>query len=400
MENQTIIEALLLGLLEGATEFIPVSSTGHILLAGHFLGFQSTGKVFEIVIQLGAILAILGVYFSRLWKMLLDLPRDRLTRHFVLGILIAFLPAAIIGALAHDFIKTVLFESPMLICIMLILGGIVLLFIDRMPLEQRYKDVERFPTRLYLQIGLFQCLAMIPGTSRSGATIVGALLLGVEKRAAAEFSFFLAMPTMAGAVAYDLYKNRDILSGADFPIIATGFVAAFVMAVIVVRFLLDYISRHGYSLFGWWRLIVGGLGLIALLVWGERTLPSPGSRGEGGSARSAETDEGRHQLSNIRAAPHPAPLAFASSPPRPGLCLLSMHSPAVGRRLHTLLQPVIAHDMGDAQPVAQKDAAAPGGLRLPVLLGGAPCLHRRLVAPEGQRQDAVRVGEALEALDR
>ena len=268
MENQTIIEALLLGLLEGATEFIPVSSTGHILLAGHFLGFQSTGKVFEIVIQLGAILAILGVYFSRLWKMLLDLPRDRLTRHFVLGILIAFLPAAIIGALAHDFIKTVLFESPMLICIMLILGGIVLLFIDRMPLEQRYKDVERFPTRLYLQIGLFQCLAMIPGTSRSGATIVGALLLGVEKRAAAEFSFFLAMPTMAGAVAYDLYKNRDILSGADFPIIATGFVAAFVMAVIVVRFLLDYISRHGYSLFGWWRLIVGGLGLIALLVWG------------------------------------------------------------------------------------------------------------------------------------
>jgi len=268
MENQTIFEALLLGLLEGATEFIPVSSTGHILLAGHFLGFQSTGKVFEIVIQLGAILAILGVYFSRLWKMLLDLPRDRLTRHFVLGILIAFLPAAIIGALAHDFIKTVLFESPMLICIMLILGGIVLLFIDRMPLEQRYKDVERFPTRLYLQIGLFQCLAMIPGTSRSGATIVGALLLGVEKRAAAEFSFFLAMPTMAGAVAYDLYKNRDILSGADFPIIATGFVAAFVMAIIVVRFLLDYISRHGYSLFGWWRLIVGGVGLVALLVWG------------------------------------------------------------------------------------------------------------------------------------
>ena len=268
MESQTIVEALLLGLLEGLTEFIPVSSTGHILLAGHFLGFESTGKAFEILIQLGDILAILGVYFRRLWQMLLDLPHDRLTRHFVIGILIAFLPAAFLGVVAHGFIKTVLFESPRLICIMLIIGGVVLLAVDRMNLKPVYRDVERFPTRLYLQIGLFQCLAMIPGTSRSGATIVGSLLMGVDKRAAAEFSFFLAVPTMLGAFTLDLFKNRHILSAADFPVIAIGFVAAFVTAVIVVRSLLGYVSRHGYALFGWWRLVVGGLGLAALFVWG------------------------------------------------------------------------------------------------------------------------------------
>ena len=172
------------------------------------------------------------------------------------------------GALAHDFIKTVLFETPILICVMLILGGVILLVIDRAPLKPRYFDVMDFPLALCFKIGLVQCLAMIPGTSRSGATIVGSLLMGADKRSAAEFSFFLAMPTMAGAFAFDLYKNRDVLSAADLPIIATGFVAAFVMAVIVVRSLLGYVSRHGYSVFGWWRLIVGGAGLIALLVFG------------------------------------------------------------------------------------------------------------------------------------
>ena len=268
MEHQTIVEALLLGLLEGLTEFIPVSSTGHILLAGHFLGFRSTGKAFEVLIQLGAILAILSVYSARLWRMLTDLPRDAATRRFVLGVLVAFLPAAVIGALANDFIKTVLFESPRLICIMLIIGGIVLLVVDRLPLRPRYHDIMDYPLSLCLKIGLFQCLAMVPGVSRSGATIVGSLLMGADKRSAAEFSFFLAMPTMAGAFAYDLLKNRDVLSSADLPIIATGFVAAFVMAVIVVRYLLDYVSRHGYALFGWWRLVVGVLGLAALLAFG------------------------------------------------------------------------------------------------------------------------------------
>lgn len=268
MENQTIVEALLLGLLEGLTEFLPVSSTGHILLAGHFLGFESTGKAFEVLIQLGAILAILTVYSAKLLRILVDLPSDPRTRRFVFGILLAFLPAAVIGALAHDFIKTVLFETPMLICVMLILGGVVLLWIDRAPLKPRYFDVMDFPLALCFKIGLVQCLAMIPGTSRSGATIVGSLLMGADKRSAAEFSFFLAMPTMAGAFAYDLYKNRDILSAADLPIIFTGFLAAFVMAVIVVRSLLGYVSRRGYSLFGWWRLIVGSVGLVALLIWG------------------------------------------------------------------------------------------------------------------------------------
>lgn len=268
MQDQSILSAILLGLIEGLTEFLPVSSTGHILLAGHFLGFESTGKVFEIVIQLGAILAIVTVYFARLWKMLVDLPRDARTRRFIAGILIAFLPAAVIGALAHDFIKTVLFESPMVICVSLILGGIVLLFVDRWQLQPKYSDVMDFPLPVCLAIGLFQCLAMIPGTSRSGSTIVGALLLGADKRSAAEFSFFLAMPTMAGAVAYDLFKNRDVLSGSDFTVIAVGFVVAFVAAVIVVRSLLDYVSRHGYALFGWWRLVVGGLGAIALLAFG------------------------------------------------------------------------------------------------------------------------------------
>ncbi|WP_187969626.1 undecaprenyl-diphosphate phosphatase [Aquibium microcysteis] len=268
MDSQSIVGALLLGLLEGLTEFIPVSSTGHILLAGHFLGFESAGKSFEVLIQLGAILAILTVYFGRLWNLLIALPADARARRFVLGILIAFLPAAVIGAMAHGFIKAVLFETPMLICVMLILGGIILLWVDRWALKPRYTDVMDYPLGLCLKIGLFQCLAMIPGTSRSGATIVGALLMGTDKRSAAEFSFFLAMPTMAGAFAYDLYKNRDILSTDDLLLIGVGFVASFVVAVFVVRSLLDFVSKRGYALFGWWRLVVGTVGLAALMIWG------------------------------------------------------------------------------------------------------------------------------------
>jgi undecaprenyl-diphosphatase len=268
MEHQTIADALALGLLEGLTEFIPVSSTGHILLAGHFLGFHSTGKAFEVLIQLGAILAILSVYSGRLWKLAKAMPRSDRVRNFVLGVLLAFVPAAVIGAMAHGFIKTVLFETPMLICIMLIIGGAILLWVDRWVLTPKYHDVMDFPLSLCFKIGLIQCLAMVPGVSRSGSTIVGSLLLGADKRSAAEFSFFLAMPTMAGAFAYDLSKNRAILSFDDFAVIAAGFIAAFFAAVVVVSFLLDYVSRHGYALFGWWRLLVGGAGLVALLIWG------------------------------------------------------------------------------------------------------------------------------------
>ena len=264
MENQSILDALLLGLLEGLTEFIPVSSTGHILLAGHFLGFHSTGKAFEVLIQLGAILAILSVYATRLAKLAADLPTSAGARRFVLGILVAFLPAAVIGALAHDFIKTVLFETPMLICIMLILGGAVLLWVDRLKFTPRHHDATQFPLLTYLYIGLAQCLAMIPGVSRSGATIVSAMLLGADKRSAAEFSFYLAMPTMAGAFAYDLYKNLGQMGGSNWLIVAVGFLTSFVAAFIVVKSFLDYVSSHGFALFAWWRIIIGALGLIGL----------------------------------------------------------------------------------------------------------------------------------------
>ncbi len=263
-----IWQVLVLGLVEGLTEFIPVSSTGHLLLVGHFLGFQSPGKTFEVLIQLGAVLAVLTVYSTRLIGLAADLPRSPRARQFVAGLVIAFLPAAVVGVALHGFIKSVLFETPVLICVMLILGGIVLLYVDQIAFRPRYKDVMDFPPSLALKIGLCQTAAIIPGVSRSGATIIGAMLLGTDKRSAAEFSFFLAMPTMAGAFTYDLYKSWDLLQPDDMTGIAIGFIAAFVAAVVVVRFLLEFVSRYGYGLFGWWRIIVGGLGLGALAVLG------------------------------------------------------------------------------------------------------------------------------------
>lgn len=268
MGGETIVGALILGLIEGLTEFIPVSSTGHLLLIGHFIGFDSTGNTFEVLIQLGAILAILTVYFAKLWSIATALPSSRRARHFVAAVLLAFLPAAVIGFFAHGFIKTVLFETPMLICIVLILGGFVLLWIDRLDLKPRYHDAMDFPPAVALGIGFFQCLAMVPGTSRSGATIVGALLMGADKRSAAEFSFFLAMPTMLGAFALDLFKNRNVLTGDDLTVIVIGFIAAFVAGVFVVRKLLDFVSRHGYAPFAYWRILVGTVGIAALLLVG------------------------------------------------------------------------------------------------------------------------------------
>lgn len=268
MEDQSIVSAIVLGIIEGLTEFIPVSSTAHVLLAGHFLGFKSPGNSFAVLIQLGAILAILLVYFQRLLSIALAIPSDPRARRFVLTVLLGFLPAAIIGALLHDFIKTVLFETPALICIVLIVGGVILGLVDRMDFKPRYHDVMEFPPLLALKIGLFQCLAMVPGTSRSGATIVGALLLGADKRSAAEFSFFLAMPTMAGAFTLDLIKNRDALSFDDSALIAVGFVAAFVSALFVVHSLLGFVSRRGYGIFAWWRVLVGTAGLVGLWLVG------------------------------------------------------------------------------------------------------------------------------------
>ena len=268
MDIATYFDAVVLGLLEGLTEFIPVSSTGHLLLAGHFLGFESSGKTFEVLIQLGSILAILSVYFGRLWSIAMALPSSAKARHFVAAVLVAFLPAAVIGAALHGFIKQVLFESPALICSTLIIGGFILAWVDRLELKPRYTDVMDYPLSLALKIGFIQCLAMVPGVSRSGSTIAGALLLGTDKRSAAEFSFFLAMPTMAGAFTYDLYKNRDIISMDQAGVIAVGFIMAFISGVFVVRKLLDFVSQHGFMPFAIWRIVVGAAGLIGLYLVG------------------------------------------------------------------------------------------------------------------------------------
>jgi undecaprenyl-diphosphatase len=267
MDWTQLAQAALLGLVEGLTEFLPVSSTGHLLLLGHFLGFQSTGKTFEILIQLGAILAILSVYSGRLLSIARALPGDPDARRFVLGVVVAFLPAMLVGALARDFIKGELFR-PEVVCATLILGGFVLLFVDGLRLGERFPDATRFPLPMYLKIGAVQCLAMVPGVSRSGATIVGAMALGADKRAAAEFSFFLAIPTMAGAFAYELLKSYKLLTFDDAALIGVGFVSAFATALLVVRFLLAYVSRHGFALFAWWRILVGSAGFAGLLVYG------------------------------------------------------------------------------------------------------------------------------------
>ena len=261
------LKAALLGFIEGLTEFLPVSSTGHLILFGHYLGFESPGHSFEVLIQLGAILAILSVYFGKLWRLATGMFSDRRAQMFILAVLLAFLPAAIIGAFAHSFIKSVLF-SPLVVCVSLISGGLVLLVVDETQFETKIHDIMDIPLLTALKIGFFQCLAMIPGVSRSGATIVGAMLMGAEKRVAAEFSFFLAMPTMAGAFAYDLYKNYKLLAFNDVMAVGVGFVVAFFAALLVVRGFLDFVSRHGFTPFAWWRIIVGCFGLAAWFVFG------------------------------------------------------------------------------------------------------------------------------------
>jgi undecaprenyl-diphosphatase len=262
-----LLKALALGIVEGVTEFIPVSSTGHLLLLQRFFGFadEDFGKTFAVLIQLGAILALLSIYAARLWGLVVGMVRDQAARRFVVGVLVAFLPAAVIGALAHDFIKGVLFNA-WIVCFALIVGGAILLWVDQLDLKPRHHEATGFSLPMYFTIGLAQCLAMIPGVSRSGATIVAAMLLGADRRAAAEFSFWLAMPTMAGAFAYDLYKDHGQLSPNNAVIIAIGFAVSFVAAWLVVKTFLDYVSRHGFKLFAWWRVIVGSLGLIALAL--------------------------------------------------------------------------------------------------------------------------------------
>ena len=261
-----VVKALILGVVEGLTEFLPVSSTGHLLLLGHFLGFESKGKSFEVLVQLGAILAILLVYFRKLFAIAFALPKDQKSRMFVIGVLVAFLPAMVLGGLFGSYIKSVLFD-PRIVCTTLIAGGLILLAVDEMQLETRYTDIMEYPLSMCLKIGAFQCLAMVPGVSRSGATIVGSMFLGADKRSAAEFSFFLAMPTMAGAFAYELVKNYKILAFNDAALIVIGFIAAFFSALLVVRGFLQFVSSHGFKWFAWWRIGIGLLGWTGILLW-------------------------------------------------------------------------------------------------------------------------------------
>jgi undecaprenyl-diphosphatase len=257
------LNAAILGVVEGLTEFLPVSSTAHLLLTEKLLGLSGPQwAAFTVLIQLGAILAVVALYFERLWKVLVTLPSDPQSRRFALSVLVAFLPAVVLGVLLHDFIKQVLFESPRVICISLILGGIVLAAVDRWRLTPKFHDATKYPLVTSLGIGLFQCLAMIPGTSRSGSSIVGAMLMGADKRSAAEFSFFLAIPTMAGAFAYDLYKNRAGIDMHTGELVAVGFVVSFISGLVVIKAMLGFVQKRGYWPFSVWRIVVGVAGLL------------------------------------------------------------------------------------------------------------------------------------------
>jgi len=257
----------ILGILEGLTEFLPVSSTAHLLLAEHFLGLSGDDwKVFTVLIQLGAILAIVIAYFARLIGIVRDaIGGKRGAWRFILGVVLAAVPAVIAGVLLHDVIKSV-YDNTVLICVMLIVGGIVLLYVDQLKLTPKYTNIYDYPPLMCFYIGLFQMLALIPGVSRSGATIVGSLLLGTDKRSAAEFSFFVAIPLMIGAFGYDFYKSRDLITSGIGLGIAVGFALAFVTAWVVVRYALDFISRNGFAPFAYWRIFVGAIGLWGVLL--------------------------------------------------------------------------------------------------------------------------------------
>jgi len=260
--------AIILGLVEGLTEFIPVSSTGHLLLAKEALGLtDATWNSFIVLIQLGAILAVVALYFGRLWKVVRTLPTRAESRRFALSVIVAFIPSMLVGLFLYDFIKEVLFESPQLICWSLIVGGFILLALDRFAPTPREDDAMRLSVGRALGVGLFQCLSVVPGVSRSGATISGGLLLGLSKPAAAEFSFFLAIPTMLGAFVFDAYESRDALNGDFLWVLAVGFIVSFISGAFVIKTMLGFVARHGFAPFAWWRIVVGAVGL-GLLYFG------------------------------------------------------------------------------------------------------------------------------------
>ncbi|MGH6943425.1 MAG: undecaprenyl-diphosphate phosphatase [Geminicoccaceae bacterium] len=265
MNPSTVTIAGVLGVVQGLTEFIPVSSTGHLILVIDLLGFRSpAGKAFEIVIQLGSIFAVCWAFSDRLIGAARGLASDPESQRFARNILLAFLPAAVIGGLAHDFITSVLF-NPWVVSVTLVLGGVAIILIERLRIPPVQRTIEQMPWGTALLIGVCQTVAMIPGVSRSGATIMGALLLGVDRRTATEFSFFLAIPTMLGATTLDLYKNWSALDEQGAILIGVGFVTAFISALFVVRGLIGFVSRHGFEPFAWYRIAVGAL-MLAILA--------------------------------------------------------------------------------------------------------------------------------------
>jgi undecaprenyl-diphosphatase len=258
-----LLKAAILGLVEGATEFIPVSSTGHLIVVSSWLNLvDERAKTFDIFIQLGAILAIVWLYRARLGQVVLSARRDPGSRRFIGNLLIAFLPAALVGFAAHEWIKAKLF-NPAVVAGALIIGGILILLIERWAPPPRIHQVSGVPPRTAFGIGLAQVLSLIPGTSRSGATIMGGYALGLSRVAATEFSFFLAIPVMLAATLYDLLKSWSVLSPADIPTFAVGFVVSFISAIVVVRAFLAYVSGHSFRAFAWYRIVFGTVLLLS-----------------------------------------------------------------------------------------------------------------------------------------
>lgn len=263
MDLVLILKALLLGLVEGATEFLPVSSTGHLIIVSDLLNFMSVEKreIFEIVIQLGSILAVVWLYHARLFKVIRTVKSDINAQRFVLQLLIAFLPLALIGLVFHKQIKNLLFH-PVPVAMALIVGGLLILLIEKLALKARTNSIEEMSSWQAVKIGFAQSLALIPGVSRSGATILGGMSFGLSRQVATEFSFFLAIPVMFAATGYDLLKHRDLLSVEDAGLFLIGFIAAFFSALVAIKTLIRYVAGHDFKIFAWYRIALGILVLI------------------------------------------------------------------------------------------------------------------------------------------
>jgi undecaprenyl-diphosphatase len=266
MDPTLLLKALILGIVEGLTEFLPISSTGHLILTADLLGFNdSKGKIFEIVIQTGAMLAIVWEYRLRFARVLGGMFSDSAAQRFITNVLVAFMPAAIMGLLFGSYIKAVLFK-PVPVAIAFIVGAFVILWAEKRQHRIRVVEVDDMNWRDALLVGCAQCFALIPGTSRSGATIIGGMLFGLSRRAATEFSFFLAVPTLVAAGAYDAWKNRALLDVHDIGLFSVGLIAAFISAFLCVRWLLRYIVSHDFTMFAWYRIVFGVI--VLATAWG------------------------------------------------------------------------------------------------------------------------------------